>query len=419
MKSAQLKWTQRIMEGSLLGYALFAPWSIAGAQTCLGLGLAAWAVEVIVARGRGLKGTPLALPILVFLGLELASALFSPDRQVGLKAFRAEWIVLLFFLVANSVRREETVRRMLDLLIAVTALISLYAIWQHFAGWDLYRDRTLRPAGDVFEAIGLFSHHLTYGGFVMCVLLVSGCLFLWGTRGRRRAAYGLASLILSLALVWSYARSAWVGLFGGILAIGLLRGRKILILGLAGIILVIGFLLLFQPSVRFQVFQLAEVFRKPVSTSARLQLWSTSLKMIQDRPLIGVGLGQVNRSLVDYGCDLEYTHVHNDFLNVAAHVGLMGLAAFFWIWVAFLRMVIRCRPRRQGHGLWPALSTAGCGLMIAFLVAGLFQCYYTDAENAMLLWFLLGLVTAVCRMEGLLEVSTRRLARATKGGPDE
>jgi O-antigen ligase len=268
----------------------------------------------------------------------------------------------------------------------------------------------------VFEAIGLFSHHLTYGGFVMCVLLVSGCLFLWGATGRRRrAAYGLASLILSFSLVWSYARSAWAGLFGGILAIGLLRGRKILILSLAGIILVIGFLLLSQPSVRFQVFQLAEVFTQPVSTSARLQLWSTSLRMIQGHPLFGVGLGQVKRSLVDYGCDLEYTHVHNDFLNVATNAGLLGLAAFIWIWVTFLRMVVRCRPRQQIHGLWPVLRTAGFGLMVAFLVAGLFQCYYTDVENAMLLWFLLGLVTAVCRMEGMWGATTRGLVRKSSG----
>jgi len=419
VSAPQVAWTQRIIEGSLLGYVLFAPWSIAGAQTCLGLGLAAWVVNLIANRGHGLKGTPLALPILVFLGLKLASALFSPDHLKGLRALGAEWIVLLFFLVANRVRREETVRRILDLLVAVTVLIGLYAIWQHFAGWDLYRDRPLHPTGNVFEATGLFSHHLTYGGFVMCVLLFSGCLFLWGSRGRRRVAYGLASLILSLALFWSYARSAWVGLIVGILAIGLLRGRKILILGLVGMILVIGLLFLLQPSLRLQTREVVEVLGDPMRQSHRLQMWSTSLKMIRDRPFFGVGLGQVKSSLLAYGCDLGYGHVHNDFLNTAANTGLLGLVAFIWIWVTFLRMIIRCRPRQQNHGLWSAVSTAGFGLMIAFLAAGLFQCYYTDEENAMLLWFLLGLVTAVCRMEGLFGGATWKLARATKGEPDE
>jgi O-antigen ligase len=271
----------------------------------------------------------------------------------------------------------------------------------------------------VFEATGLFSHHLTYGGFVMCVLLISGCLFLWGTKGRRRAAYGLASLILSLTLVWSYARSAWVGLIGGIFAIGLLRGRKILILSLVGMILVIGLFFLIQPSLRLQAREVVEVLGDPMRQSHRIQMWSTSLKMIRDRPFFGVGLGQVKGSLLAYGCDLGYGHVHNDFLNMAANTGLLGLAAFIWIWVTFLRMIIRCRPRQQSHGLWPALSTAAFGLMIAFLAAGLFQCYYTDEENAMLLWFLLGLATAVCRMEGLLEGSTWRLGRATRGAPDE
>lgn len=400
MASPAARCSQRLVEGAILGLAFFSPWSIAGAQIVLVLGLIAWVAKLIVSPGRGLVRTPLDLPILVFLGIELLSALLSSERMTGLRALGEEWIVLLFFLVANNIRRRELARRALDLLIAATAIVSLYAIWQHFAGWDLYRQRPLIPTGKVFEATGLFSHHLTFGGYVMLVLLTSGSLFLWGTRGRRRVALGLASLVLSLALVWSYARSAWLGMLGGIWAIGFLRGRKTLILGLVGVLVVGGFLLLFQPSICLQVQSAAKILQDPMAESQRVQMWSTSLKIIRDHPLLGAGLGQMRRSLVAYGCDLGYGHPHNDLLNVAANAGLLGLGAFLWIWVAFMRMVARYQPGQQGEPFPLALRTAGFGLIIAFLVAGLFQCYYTDAEDGMLLWFLMGLVTAICRDEG-------------------
>jgi putative inorganic carbon (HCO3(-)) transporter len=415
MESTPARWSQRLVEAAILGFVFFSPWSIAGAQICLAVGLMAWAAKLVVCRGRGFQRTPLDLPIIAFLGIELLSVLLSPNLLKGLWALRQEWIVLLFFLVVNNVRCQDSARRALDLLVIVTAAVSLYAIWQHFLGWDLYRQRPLLATGNVFEATGLFGHHLTYGGYVMVVLLVCGCLFFWGFSGRKRALYGLASLLLTLALIWSYARSAWVGLWGGIVAIGLLRGRKTLILGLAGAAIGFVLLILFEPSVRLQTQQLIEMLQAPPAKPSRIHMWSASLKIIRDHPLLGVGVGRMKMSMVAYGCHLGYAHPHNDLLNVAAQTGLLGLAGFLWIWVTFLRMAARCRLSKRAQGFSSGLAMAGFGLMIAFLVAGLFQCYYTDSEDGMILWFLLGLVTAVCKMEGDGEGAPLDLLRVKSG----
>jgi len=389
-----------MVEVAILGFAFFSPWSIAGAQTCLAVALMAWVVKLVASRGRGFQRTPMDLPILAFLGIELLSVLLSPNLLRGLWALRQEWIVLLFFLVVNNVHDQRFARRILDLLVAVTSIVCLYAIWQHFAGWDLYRCRPLVFDGNAFHVIGLFGNHLTFGGYVMVVLLTSGCLFFGGTKGRRRIYFGLASLILSLALIWSYTRSAWLGLVGGIMGIGLLRGRKTLALVLIGIVIVAGLLVLLQPSIRLRMKATADALQDPTVKPKRIQMWSASVKIIRDHPLLGVGVGRMKMSMVAYGCHLGYAHPHNDLLNVAAQAGLLGLAAFLWIWLTFLTMAARCWSHQQSRGFSGSLTTAGFGLMIAFLVAGLFQCYYTDAEDGMILWFLLGLVTAVCKLEG-------------------
>jgi O-antigen ligase len=394
--SKKIRWQRRSVGAALVGFALFSPWSIAGAQICLGIGLLAWVVGWSMRPHRPFIRSPLFWPMATYLGIQLLSVLLSPDVPKGFRAFGAEWIILLYFLVINSVDGERQARRLVDVLVLATALISLYAIWQHWAGWDIYRQRPLRATGSVFEATGLFGHHLTFGGYIMMVLILSGSLFLFSTRGRRKVAYGLSSLLLAVALLFSYARSAWLGCVAGVLAIALLRGRKGLMLVLAGVAVVIVVAALFLPSVRQQTGEVVTTLKDPAQQSSRLQMWMAAVPLIGDHPLLGAGVGQASDLLPKYGCDLGYGHLHNDILNVAANSGLLGLAAFLWIWITFVRFTRKCDRLSQVDPWSGAMAMAGFGIVISFLVAGLFQCYYTDAEDGMVLWFLLGLVVTVC-----------------------
>jgi|GEM_PF-599289 len=385
---------------TLLGFSFFSPWTIAGAQLCLGLGLLVWVFMLFFHSPRRVVLSGLFWPVAAYLGIQFLSILFSPDPVTGLRAVRAEWIVLLFFLVINAVDEDQKTRLLIGVLVLTTVLISLYASWQHWAGWDLYRGRPLRATGSFFEATGLFGHHLTLGGYLMMVLLLSLSLFLFGSRGRMRLFYGSSSVVIFLGLVFSYARSAWIGCFAGALGIALLRGRRTLAVLLPSAALIIVLAVLFLPPVQEQFGEALSQLEDPMINSDRLPMWSAAWRLIKDHPLLGAGAGQAARLLPAYGCDLGYAHLHNDLINVSANSGLLGLAAFLWIWVAFLRLTVRCRSRLRHTPLAAALAAAGFGIVIALLVAGQFQCYYTDAEDGMLMWFLMGLVVAVCLKKG-------------------
>jgi O-antigen ligase len=111
----------------------------------------------------------------------------------------------------------------------------------------------------------------------------------------------------------------------------------------------------------------------PVMTSAtiRIELWRYAASVFVEHPLIGVGNHRFQGTLSDYklpaGLDL-YTHPHNEFLNVAAEgglLGILGLALLYFVpmvvaWLSYLR----------------ARSVANPALMIiifssGFLIAGL------------------------------------------------
>ena len=397
-RSADISPGRGMMFIALLGFALFSPWSIAGAQMCLGLGLLSWAVSLFLPSRRRVILSSLIWPVAVYLGIQFLSVLFSPDLLTGLHAVRAEWIVLLFFLVVNAVDDDRQIRQLASVLVLTTVLVSLYAIWQHWSGWDLYRQRPLRAAGNFFEATGLFGHHLTYGGYLMMVAMLSVSLALFGIRGRTRLLYALSSLVLFLALLFSYARSAWIGFLAGALGMAVLRGRRTMAVVLPVVAVVIIVAALFLPAVQEQAEEAVSQLQGRVK-SDRLLMWAAAWQLIGDRPLLGAGPGQAGDALSRYGYEMSYGHLHNDLINTAANSGLIGLAAFLWIWAAFLYLTARCRRRFRKTPWTAAMATAGFGIVIALLAAGQFQCYYTDAEDGMLLWLLLGLTAAGCRKQ--------------------
>jgi O-antigen ligase len=84
-----------------------------------------------------------------------------------------------------------------------------------------------------------------------------------------------------------------------------------------------------------------------------------------------------------------FGHSHNDFLNVAVHAGIVGLSAFVWLWVKAWRNLKKMYQKIEDERIKPFLL-AGFTTVPAYLVASQFQCYYTDAVDNMILFFILG-----------------------------
>ncbi len=386
------KIAEKIVWIAICGFAFFSPWSIAGAQTAVGVGLLAWLAKIILSGRVKLVYTPLNLPILAYVLTQAISVVLSPYRAQSFRALGEEWLLLIFFLMVNNLEGEEKIRKLFRILISVSTLVALYAIWQHYTGLDLYRGRTLEPRGGVFLSLGLFDHHLTFGGYYMLVFLLSSA-FLLGVRrsGWAKVMDLVSPIVIGLALVFSYARSAWLGAVSGIFTLGLLRGRKFAILLLVGLVLLCLLVYVIEPTSWDRIKEISLSKDKPEST--RIRLWLTSINMIKDKPIWGVGLGNFNRLFDRYKVEGFYDttcHPHNDFLNVAVNSGILGLLAYLWIWVAFFRSTLRSVRRGERRTFVQAAQMAGVAAIAGFLVAGLFQCYYTDAEVNMLLMFILG-----------------------------
>ncbi len=397
MPEKSLKVAEKIVWFSLCGFAFFSPWSVAGAQAAVVLGLLAWLGKMLLSGKVSLVRNSLNLPILLYVGALVISVIFSPFKMHSLLVLKEEWLLLLFFLTVNNVKEESEVEKLLTILIAVSTLIGLYAIWQHYSGMDLYRHQLLEPRGEVFISLGLFDHHLTFGGYFMLVFLLA-TVFL--VNARRSGAYRIldfsAPIVLGFSLIFNYARSAWFGALMGGLALGFLKGGKfILFLTLALVVLCV-LIYLIEPTIWERVTKIDLSPDKPEST--RIRLWQTSIRMIKDSPIWGVGLGGWGILLDKYKVEGVYDatcHPHNDYLNVAVNSGLLGLLAYLSIWTVFLYSTIKSAFKNKKRIFRFSAQMGGIVTIIAFLFASLFQCYYTDAEVNMLIMFILGLTTVL------------------------
>lgn len=144
--------------------------------------------------------------------------------------------------------------------------------------------------------------------------------------------------ILLLAALLTFSRASYVALLvvaGLFLATTFWKYKKnlsvplvLLVIGLAGILAV-------SPAAPRLMSSFSE---EDGSVQERSRLWQEAITNIQERPLLGVGLGNYPLLVKPSADPREPIYVHNLYLDIAGEVGLIGLALF-------LLFIASCFPR--------------------------------------------------------------------------
>lgn len=110
------------------------------------------------------------------------------------------------------------------------------------------------------------------------------------------------------------------------------------------------------------------------SVNARVAGIRAALEVIEEHPVLGVGIGMNILALNNKG--LYWAHVHNVFLQLAAEIGIAGSVVFILLLWRLLKSLRLSQARIKGN---PAaqevgLLTAACEIsLLAFCVAALFH----------------------------------------------
>jgi len=375
-------------------YAMFLPFSISGAQSALMFLIITWAASMIVTGKSGYR-LRIIDPVILLLLIWIAfAALFSVNPWETFPKLRKYWIFIGYFALCRACLNKEVVIRGLKIMIVSAGVVALYGIAQHI--WGNAVPRYLAPEVDLFQktggyfhAVGLFDHHLTYGNSLLLIILTAiGMVFYigWDNKG---ALYYFALVLSIFALAFSYARSAWLGFVTGIFAFGYQQGKKVLIT----LVLVFAVLLIlataFSPSLRFRM-------KRMVSISHNLErviTWKTTIEMIKDYPIFGIGKGAYRKLAPEYreGYNIHFTaksHAHNSYLQVGVESGIFAMLLFI-LWLLLLVARTSYSAGKIHDKGARALMYGLLAAHLGFIVSSFFQHNLGDGEVAMTWFFLI------------------------------
>ena len=396
-----------------------------------------------LALGRTrLTRTPLDGPIVAFSVWTLLSASFSPEPIVSHESAKKLLLFVLPYLAIDSLGEARSRERVMDCALLGGVALAAGAILQYFfLGFDTLNTRPRSFLGHYMTASGLMmgivvlaAARLAFGvrkawvpssRDLQCAAWLTAALALltalqaadlFAVEGERLFVAGLAAAAVVVALsrgawpsaetsaslavlaiplsVWalilSRTRNAWLGAVVGLIIVALLRARRVLFWLLAAIALVI----FLRPTPMRDRLTVSDA-----SSRDRYFMWQAAIDMIRDKPVFGQGPRMVEKVYPSYrwpgAAHPETSHLHNNALQISAERGLPCLAWWLW-WVAAAMGDAYRETRRDAFGSgW--VAAGALALLVAIMVAGLFEYNFGDSEILMLILLVSALPYALRR----------------------
>jgi len=299
---------------------------------------------------------------------------------------------LLFLLVRDATRRLGGRSRW-------WMVMPLVAVAAAEAGLGL-----LQNARD--EAVqGTYLNRNHFAGLLEMVLPLTvayaAALFARRSLVKAAAVLSLALLILS-GLVSSLSKSGFAAGLAGLFVMGALAitgrvrdAKKWLVIAALAAVILFGFV--FLPSDAFVANYGGVTSKGPAALEGRGPIWRETMSLIAAYPAFGCGLGNYETAFLKYQAavvDRVFTYAHNDYLQLAAELGVVG-----FLFAAACLLPVFARPFRaaaQGPGrttLYLGLGCAGAITAIALHSVTDFNMYVP--ANALTLAWICGIAASL------------------------
>jgi O-antigen ligase len=362
-----------------------------------GLWLAiSWIGTLAVGRGSSKRSFFTAHPglsyaLAIFLVLNGLSYLWAEDGgQVLAAVLRYALNISLFLIIFTAVQTRLQLRWVVIAFVAGATVSGLYGI--------------VNPPSDALDPTRLSG---TIGNAnELATALVAGIALSGGLAvaartplGRVAALFAGGACLFSLFLTAS--RGGLVGLAFMLVATILIGGRHRVMLGLVAILVAmlgIAYFTALAPP------QAQERITQQDGGTGRIDLWTVGKRMVEDKPMTGVGAGNFTTASVHYlllpgaleRSDLivdDPQPTHNTYLEVFAELGLPGGVLFMSLIVFALACGVRATREflRRGDRQMQVMTAAVVVALVGTLAADIF----VSDEYSKQLWLLLGLCPAL------------------------
>src|SRR5271168_2700284 len=336
-----------------------------------------WAALVFLDDRVVIHWNPLNWPLVGLFGIGIAQLLLHATPYPFLtrvELLKLAAYLLIFFLATQVFRERRDLTNLAWFLILLCFSVSLLGIVQHFTSdAKIYGLRTLSGGGDPF---GPFVNRNHFAGFVELTLPAGlALLFFRGLRRDMIPLTGLLTIVPIGAMILSGSRGGIVSFGFEIAVLALFRkapeGPRLMALAIVGFaaLALVAWLGVGQAIERFST-----LHKGDVSLGRRGTMVRGAARIFFDHPIRGTGLGSLVAVFPRYEVaydGLVVDHVHNDYAELLAEMGILGgLCGLAFLWILF-RDARKCFTAEQGHfshAVHAGAIAALCGLLLHSLV---------------------------------------------------
>lgn len=397
----------------LAGLLVIAPWQAwkSAWPWYICMILAAVALLLIPCLGGTLNWRALARPwcwgLALFAAAVLISCLASRSPSVSWRFFRKEMLfyAVTFLGITLGVHSRRHLGRLvmtiaLGGLVATAAGVATYYHCLHGADevtrlvWSNQGIVGQDVPGDPSSLRAQFPlrHHNKLGFFAALTTLL--LVHLGVTRRRTRWLWVTAALVPLWALGLTLSRGAMAGLAVGALGAAVMSNWRCTLFLLVGGTALMGAISSTRVGLQIRSIVDPATYTDPLSSMTfRRRGWTGAVKMIRAHPLTGIGYSWKNFKELypSYALpeeDENKVHAHNDWIEYAVEIGVLGALGFAVFQLGLLGASVRAWRRTRDPTL-PFLV----GLQLTMLVAGMVD-FYQRKTLGLIIWAVFGICVA-------------------------
>jgi O-antigen ligase len=305
-------------------------------------------VQLLPVRSANIPAELLAVP---------AASAFSLDPYLTRLAVILLVVYLVFFAAALVyINDQKRLRRVVFTIIIFAAMMSFYGILQRLA--NLESIYGLRPSPQAVPFASMVNMHHFAAFMEMTIGLTLGLLFGGATKKDKNLLLIIAVVLMGIGVVFTGSRGGLIsllGVFGFVISANILKMRgegktaenvrnyrrnfAMVGGGIALLLVLFGSVLLLGGDQSLLRGVGLQDMKGDVS-SGRTHFWQIALKIIFDHPILGTGLNSFGTVYTQYDTwngALRVEQAHNDYLQMLADAGILGLSCI----IAFIFLLFR------------------------------------------------------------------------------
>ena len=378
--------------------------SIASAPSNVFMGLLIFSflAKKALKRERIFIRTAIDIPLFFFFVVTCLSIFNSVNLKDSLKGgiFRLAEYAIVFFILAGELKDKIHIKRIVFSAALGLILTSVDEIWQVFSGSDFIRGYSPVINIGLVRATASFKDSNTLGIYLSALAPLILGLALYYFKHKEKIAMLFVSVLSLLAIVLTYSRPTLLAIYIALFFFGLIKKDKILT----------GFLIMLTLASPFILPRTVkdwagEVDYNPLRfmcNDDRIAAYRNSINMIKAHPVMGLGANTYMKNYKKYKeapeyrgvVTSDYLYAHNNFLHMAAEIGLLGLAIFIWLLYKLFR---ECADiyRKLPEGFFKVTCLSLIAALIVFLVNGLTESSLYSSRVAILFWYIAGVALSL------------------------